>query len=98
MIEPKILLLDEAVSALDPITRKNFLSLLQKLRAERQLSIVFVSHDLSVLRGICDRLMIMEHGKIVDEGTPKEFFEQSLANRAEITRKLIEAIPEMPDA
>ncbi len=71
---PKLLMLDEAVSALDVSVRAQILNLLQDLQQELKLTYVFVSHDLSVIEHICDRIIIMYLGKIVEVGSKEAIF------------------------
>ena len=65
--EPKILLCDEPTSALDEDTKGDVLSLLQKVHGTFQPTIVFVSHELSAVRQVCERVYVMEQGRIVAE-------------------------------
>jgi peptide/nickel transport system ATP-binding protein len=67
MLEPKILLLDEPTSALDASVQAEVLNLLNRLRAERGLTFLMVSHDLAVIDHMCDRIMVMQHGRTVEE-------------------------------
>ncbi|WP_435258238.1 ABC transporter ATP-binding protein [Thioclava sp. FR2] len=67
MLEPKILLLDEPTSALDASVQAEVLNLLSRLRAERDLTFLMVSHDLAVIDHMCDRILVMQHGKSVEE-------------------------------
>lgn len=69
ILEPKLLLLDEPTSALDASIQAEVLNLLDRLRHERGLTYVLVSHDLSVVAHMCDRLMVMQHGETVEELT-----------------------------
>jgi peptide/nickel transport system ATP-binding protein len=69
MLEPKILLLDEPTSALDASVQAETLNLLTRLRAERGLTFLMVSHDLAVIDHMCDRILVMQHGKAVEELT-----------------------------
>ena len=66
ILEPKILLLDEPTSALDASIQAEVLNLLDRIRAERGLTYVLVSHDLAVVAHMCDRLMVMQHGQAVE--------------------------------
>ena len=67
MLRPKILLLDEPTSALDASVQAEVLNLLNRLRAERGLTFLMVSHDLSVIDHMCDRILVMQHGRAVEE-------------------------------
>ncbi|WP_077368265.1 methionine ABC transporter ATP-binding protein [Anaerosalibacter sp. Marseille-P3206] len=71
---PKILLSDEGTSALDPKTTKSILELLCKIRDEFGLTIVLITHQMEVIKDICDRVAIIEDGKIIEENTVKEIF------------------------
>lgn len=72
MLEPKILLLDEPTSALDASVQAEVLNLLNRLRAERGLTFLMVSHDLSVIDHMCDRILVMQHGRAVEEVTRED--------------------------
>ncbi|MGV8985851.1 MAG: ABC transporter ATP-binding protein [Cypionkella sp.] len=67
MLEPKILLLDEPTSALDASVQAETLNLLSRLRIERGLTFLMVSHDLAVIDHMCDRVLVMQHGRAVEE-------------------------------
>lgn len=71
---PKLLLLDEPTTALDVTIQAQILELLLSLRQELQLSYLFISHDLNVIYQICDRVLVMNHGEIVEENTVQELF------------------------
>ena len=88
--DPKILLYDEATSALDPKSTKSILELLQKIRNELDLTIVLITHQMEVVKDICDRAAVMDSGKIVEEDMVLELFTSPKSN---ITRSLIENIP-----
>lgn len=72
--EPDVLVLDEPVSALDPTVREKVLVLLRRLQSERNLTMVFVSHDLDVVGAIADDVLVMQNGHIVEQGTVGEIF------------------------
>ncbi len=72
--EPKVLLCDEATSALDPQTTKSILKLLKKLNETMGITIVLITHEMAVVKEICDRVAIMQNGQLVEEGTTQEVF------------------------
>jgi len=88
--EPKLIIADEPVSALDVSIQSQILNLLLKLRKELNLTMIFISHDLSVVRYISDNIAVMYQGKIVEYGEAEEVFNSP---RHAYTRKLLEAIP-----
>lgn len=79
---PKILLCDEATSALDPKTTKAILSLLKKIREEFNLTVVLITHQMEVIKEICDRVAIIEDGKIIELNTVEEIFARPKTNTA----------------
>src|SRR5699024_7069181 len=89
-LRPEVLVLDEAVSALDVLVQDQVLGLLNDLQAELDLSYVFITHDLAVVRQIADRTMVMETGRVVEHGSTEEVFRDP---QQEYTRRLLEAIP-----
>ena len=92
---PKVLILDEAVSALDVRVRAQVLELLSDLQVRLGLSYVFISHDLTVVRAITDRVMVMKSGRIVEEGPTEDVFANP---RNPYTAELIDAAPVIPEA
>jgi peptide/nickel transport system ATP-binding protein len=90
---PGILVCDEPVSALDASVGAQVLELLGSLQAAMGLSLVFISHDLAVVRRLCDRVLVMKDGTVVDEGATEELFSHP---RHPFTRELLAAIPTFP--
>jgi len=88
--EPAVIAFDEAVSALDVLVRAQILRLLAELNDSSSLSILFVSHDLSVVRSIADRVYVMHRGRIVEEGYTEAVF---ASPREAYTSALIAATP-----
>ncbi|MCZ4271973.1 ABC transporter ATP-binding protein [Maritalea porphyrae] len=90
MLRPKILVLDEPVSALDLSVQAQILNLLADLQDEFNLSYIFISHDLSVVKYIADRVMVMYFGEIVEQNTREEIFSNP---QHEYTKTLLAATP-----
>lgn len=90
---PKILLCDEATSALDPQTTASILELLKSINAQFHITIVIITHQMSVIREICSRVAIIEHGELVENGLVEEIFShpKSRAARELILRDLPES-------
>lgn len=89
-LEPKFIICDESVSALDVSVQAQVLNLIKDLQREFGLTYIFISHDLAVIKHISDRILVMNKGKIEEEGFPEDIFNSP---KAAYTKKLIEAIP-----
>ena len=89
-LKPEIVVLDEAVSALDVLVQAQVLELLAQLQTDLDLTYLFITHDLAVVRVIADRVCVMEQGKIVEHGTVDDIFANP---QQEYTRRLLDAIP-----
>ena len=89
-LEPRLLICDEMVSALDVSVQATVLNLLLELREKLGLTYLFISHDLSVIKQMCDRVLIMNRGKIEELGFPDAVYQNP---EKEYVRRLIEAIP-----
>jgi peptide/nickel transport system ATP-binding protein len=87
-MNPRLLVCDEPVSALDATVRNQVLALLAKLRKERDLTLIFIGHDLNVMESMVDEVLVMQRGKIVEHGAAKEVFSSP---RQDYTRELLQA-------
>ncbi|MGU3493204.1 dipeptide ABC transporter ATP-binding protein [Xanthobacteraceae bacterium A53D] len=92
-LKPDLVILDEPTAALDVSVQAVVLNLLEELKQTLGMSYLFVSHDLHVVRLLCDRVIVMRHGRVVEEGTAQEVLE---APKDAYTRELIAAIPHPP--
>ena len=90
-LEPELLICDESVAALDVSCQSQVLNLLKDLQEQLGLSLLFITHDMSVVNFIADRSLVMNKGQIVESGQTQEII-RSPSN--EYTRRLIEAIPD----
>ena len=88
--EPEILVLDEAVSALDVTTQVEILTLLDAIRRETGVALLMITHDLTVIRRLCDGVVVMRSGRVEEAGPTSELLD---APRAEYTRLLLDSIP-----
>lgn len=93
-LQPKVLICDESVSALDASTQARVLNLLMDLREKFGIAILFISHDLSVIHQICDRVAVMRQGELVEQNQTEPLFDMP---QHPYTRKLLSAIPLLPD-
>jgi peptide/nickel transport system ATP-binding protein len=91
---PTVLIADEPVSALDVLVRDQILDLISHLTKELGLTLILVSHDLSVIARLCDRVIVMKDGHVVESGNTREVFDFP---QHEFTQSLISAIPRLPD-
>ena len=90
-VNPKFIICDESVSALDVSVQAQVLNLLNELKKEFELTYIFISHDLSVVKYMSDRMVVMQQGEIEEMGDADQIYNNP---ETEYTRKLIEAIPE----
>ncbi|WYM00879.1 MAG: ABC transporter ATP-binding protein [Gloeotrichia echinulata CP02] len=89
-LNPKFIICDESVSALDVSVQAQVLNLLKELQSDFQLTYIFISHDLSVVKFMSDRILVMNRGQIVEEGTAESIYREP---KEEYTQKLIASIP-----
>jgi peptide/nickel transport system ATP-binding protein len=87
---PRILIADEAVSALDVTIRAQILELIEDLAARQQLTLIFVSHDLSVIRRVCDQVAVLRGGRLVETGPTERVYTDP---QDQYTRDLLAAVP-----
>lgn len=91
---PRVLLCDEITSALDVSSQAQLLALLSSLRSEKGMSMIFVSHDLALVSTLCDRIIVMHGGSLVEEGTAERVIS---APQSEYTKNLIASVMEIQD-
>jgi ABC-type dipeptide/oligopeptide/nickel transport system ATPase component len=90
MHRPALLIADEATSALDVITQSEILALFRELNRSTGMAILYISHDLASVAGICDRIAILHQGAIVECGTAEQIFSHP---KHEYTQRLMAALP-----
>ena len=92
ILQPELVVCDESVSALDVSVQAQVLNLLNDLKRRYHYTYLFITHDLSVVKFLSDRIMVMQRGRIVESGTPDELFANP---QTDYTRTLISAIPRL---
>ncbi|MDQ2846183.1 MAG: ATP-binding cassette domain-containing protein [Actinomycetota bacterium] len=90
--DPAVLIADEAVSALDVTVRAQILDLIADIATRRSLTLIFVSHDLSVIRRVCDRVAVLQNGRLVETGTAAQVYDHPQQG---YTRRLLAAVPRL---
>ena len=90
--EPEVIICDEVTSALDQIVQEGILKLLLRLQAEFNITYIFITHDIAVVRAISDEIVVMYQGEVVEQGLKSEIFNPP---HPEYTRLLLESVPEM---
>ena len=88
-VDPKVLICDEATSALDVTVQKRVIQLLQTLKENKNLSYVFICHNLALVQEFCDRVLVMKDGKVVEEGIPDEVIWNP---KEEYTKMLVDSV------
>lgn len=88
-IKPSLLICDEATSALDVTVQSQIVKLMAQLKKEMKMAYLFISHDIALVQEICDRVLVMYEGRIIEEGTPHEII---MNPQNEYTKKLIDSI------
>jgi ABC-type microcin C transport system duplicated ATPase subunit YejF len=91
-LKPKLIIADEPVSALDVTIRAQILALLLELMQKHQLTLLFISHDMSVIRYICDRVVVMKDGQLIEQGPTEELFSHP---KETYTQQLLAAVPKL---
>ncbi len=91
--DPEVLLCDEATSALDPQTTESILALLQKINRERGITVIIITHQMSVIEQICHRVAILDHGEVAEIGTVEQVFSNP---RTTAGRRLVSPVKALP--
>jgi len=89
-LKPNVVVLDEAVSALDVSVQAQVLKLLEEIQAQLNLAILFITHDLRVAAQICDRVLVMQRGEVVEQGTARDVF---ITPKHAYTQRLLASAP-----
>lgn len=84
-LDPRYIVCDEFTSALDPATTQSILDLMLKIQRERHVTIILVTHDMEIAKKMCNRVILLENGNIVESGTPEDVFS---GNSAAVSRLL----------
>lgn len=92
--QPEVLLSDEATSALDPMTTQAILNLLKDINRRLGITVILITHEMAVIRQICDRVTILDGGRIAEEGTVDEVF---MHTKSEAGRRLFGNVPQVPE-
>lgn len=92
--DPEVLLCDEATSALDPMTTQSILALLQKINQEMGITVVLITHEMAVIRQICNKVAILDGGKMVEEGSVDDVF---MHTKSAAGRRLFGILPEQEE-
>ncbi|MBR0554515.1 ABC transporter ATP-binding protein [Ciceribacter sp. L1K23] len=94
-VNPRMIIADECVAALDVTIQKQIVDLFAELKTRMNLTLLFIAHDLAIVRNLCDRVLVMYHGEVVEEGRSADVFARP---RQAYTAALIEAVPDIdPD-
>lgn len=88
--EPGLLIADEPTTALDVVVQKQIINLIKKINSDNNTSVIFITHNLKLVREFCDKVLVMKDGIIVETGTPEQIF---TSPREDYTKELINAIP-----
>lgn len=89
VVDPKVIICDEATSALDVTVQKRVIDLLQNLQENKNLSYVFICHNLALVQQFCDRVIVMKDGRVVEEGIPDEVIQNP---KEEYTKMLVDSV------
>ncbi len=92
MMEPKLLLADEPTTALDVTVQAQIIELFKKINKEKNTAILFISHDLSLVRVLCDKVVVLKKGEVVESGNINDIYNNP---KEDYTKKLIAAIPKV---